>query len=384
MSETSGRLIALLPWLNLHTSVSLADVTFVPFKDNNGNITPSLEELGESLRVILSGFVDLEGNPIVSCTVVCIKGRNPAWDLSLSDQAVVQRAVQFLSLAALSANEYYAGGIGNYANTSTFQMVLQRFTEPPKWVSFQIRRRDGRTIDGGYQHGEVHITVPLACRLLRFTSIDEGFMEGLNSILASNSNMSRRLMSALSFFNLANSDSETMLQEAEVILTASAFEQLLETSGALGLSCGVGELLEEFGSVKIEAARSVRPGIALDRKYESEQIAWFVHRKWAEELYDLRSQIIHGELLSEREWGWSLFEHLVMGAFVFPLLVKLCLAKEGRYAPSNEDKIKCQAIDRLLSRTRWHDAVGSSSIATVWREVTLATRFRRTYPQPSS
>lgn len=375
MAKAVQRLIAFLPWLNLPAAVSLAGVQFVPFRDKKGKVFPGLSDLESSLRIILSGFVDLENRAIENCTIACIEGKSPIWDLSQEDHSLIQRAVQFLILAAISGNEYYAGGIGSYANAAAFQLLMQRFEEPPDWISFQIRRRDGVTLDGGYKHGEVRITVPSACRIVRAVSVDEGLVESFNKAIGSDSKTMRRLIPALSFFNIANSDSETMLLEAEAILTASAFEQLLETDGSYKLSCEAGELLKSFGSVETKLARSARPGIALTSGYEAQQNGWFVHRKWAEELYDLRSKLVHGESLSKRVWGWSPAEHLVMGAFVFPLLVKLCLAQEGHYTPDDEDQAKCRSIDLLLSKTEWHKIVGTNSIATLWRETILEAKL---------
>ncbi len=375
MAKPIQRLLAFLPWLNIPATVPLAGVQFVPFRDRNGQTSPGLSDLEPSLKIILSGFVDLEGQAIGNCAIACIKEKSPIWDLSQDDQSTIQQAVQLLALAALSGNEYYGGGIGSYANTTSFQLLVQRFTEPPSWVSFQIRRRDGVTLDSGYKHGEVRIILPLACKVMRAVPIDEKLVEGLNKALNSDSSTMRRLIPALSFFNLANTDSDAMLPEAEAILTAAAFEQLLGTDGAYESSCEVGELLKSFGSVAAGAARSIRPGIALSSGYEAQQNGWFVHRKWAEELYDLRSKLIHGESLSKRTWGWSPAEHLVMGAFVFPLLVKLCLAREGHYTLDNEDQAKCRSIDPLLSKTEWHKIVGTSSIATLWRETILEAKM---------
>jgi hypothetical protein len=50
-----------------------------------------------------------------------------------------------------------------------------------------------------------------------------------------------------------------------------------------------------------------------------------------EELYDVRSKAAHRGHHQQRQWGWSLPEHLLMAAFVFPLTVKLLLQHDGHY-----------------------------------------------------
>ena len=72
--------------------------------------------------------------------------------------------------------------------------------------------------------------------------------------------------------------------------------------------------------------------------------------------------------VTNRSWGWLPSEHLVMAAFVFPLVVKMSLVQEGRYALSRADEIRCRAVDALLTRAGWATENGSS-INTIWQGI---------------
>ena len=62
----------------------------------------------------------------------------------------------------------------------------------------------------------------------------------------------------------------------------------------------------------------------------------------------MRSAVVHSTSKEGANWGWTLFKHLRMGAFVFPLLCKILLQKDSDYKLISEDQAKLRAIDRLL------------------------------------
>lgn len=115
-------------------------------------------------------------------------------------------------------------------------------------------------------------------------------------------------------------------------------------------------MFEKFGSVAVEDVKKVRPGIETDSsplEIAAAQPTWWAHRKWMEELYDVRSKVVHKGDHTGRQWGWEIGEHLVMAAHVFPLTVKLMLAAEGHYAFTDDDQARCVAVDVLLAATQW-------------------------------
>ena len=74
-----------------------------------------------------------------------------------------------------------------------------------------------------------------------------------------------------------------------------------------------------------------------------------MHKKWVEELYDVRSKVAHRGTTASREWGWSIHEHLVMAAHVFPLAVKLLLVQEGYYTLTDADIIWGRSVDPVVA-----------------------------------
>jgi hypothetical protein len=63
-------------------------------------------------------------------------------------------------------------------------------------------------------------------------------------------------------------------------------------------------------------------------------------------------------------------EHLLIGAFVFPLLIKALLAGESFYSLTADDIGASRAVDKLLSTNQWGEMPEeSSSNETRWSEI---------------
>jgi hypothetical protein len=270
-----------------------------------------------------------------------------------------------LFLASWAANEYFTP-VGSYVNDTSFQLYFQGFTEPVDFVSLSYRKRDGRVLYGGPRHGEVHFTMTLNCSSCQF-QVETDFLASLNAADAKSSPVMQRLRAVLPLVRLANTDNDVMSLDSEAALMGFAFEQYLEADSARDLAGKFDALFAGYGKTTALEAKAQRPGIYPDPdpRYTKAQLGWFVAKLWMLEFHQYRSTVAHGGP-SSRTWGWSPFEHLVMAAFVFPLVVKLGLVKEGYYSLSRDDEIRCRAVDALLSKPDWADENGSS-MNTNWQ-----------------
>ncbi|OFW02270.1 MAG: hypothetical protein A3J29_23080 [Acidobacteria bacterium RIFCSPLOWO2_12_FULL_67_14b] len=377
-----------LPFVRLKQTYAVAGVEFVPLRDGNGNLPPVLQSAASAVDQILSGYVDRHGERFRNCVVATIPSKG--WDLKEDDFGTVEWAASLLFLASWARNEYFPRFGGTYVNSSNFRPVGQRFTgDVPTYISISARRRDGHVSDGGYKHGKFTFALPVQCSIRENADVDEAFLKALDNANTSGAATIGRLRTAMPFIQLANTDDDFVIGLAEAILMGSAFEQLVRADGsAYRLAQKFGQLFTQFGSVTVEEAQKTRQDISLDAspndhavwrawKYlrrwipqtvstqkidaflaayvKAAHLKWWVHRKWIEELYDLRSKVVHKGTHGSRKWGWTLFEHLVMAAHGLPLAVKLLLVENRFYQLSDEDRIRCLAVDRLLHSTRWVD-----------------------------
>ena len=140
-----------------------------------------------------------------------------------------------------------------------------------------------------------------------------------------------------------------------------------------------GALFGSYGSVTVEDAKKVRKGIEVDvstPERAAAQPKWCVHRKWIEELYDVRSKSVHEGTSIGRSWGWEPAEHLIMAAWVFPLVVKLLLERDGHYTLSERDEDHCLTVDKLLTVTDWHKEEDDKRRSR-WQEIMSSTVWER-------
>lgn len=376
-SERDQHLVLFLPFLRLKTPCTVAGVEFVPLRVAEGNVPAIVESAIRPLDRILSGYIDRHGKPLDNCVVATIPGRG--WDLDRADFPVVTWAASLLFLASWSCNDYYPRFGGDYVNSSNFRVVGQAYSgSTPGYIAVSARRRDGSTTDGGYEHGEFKFSLPLQVSIGDAASVDVKLLAALDAANASGSTVIDRLRTALPFVELANTDDDFMTEHAEAILMGSAFEQLLAgDASAYKLARKFGELFGQFGSVTVDDGRKERPDIQIDRSapdIAAAQPKWWVHRKWMEELYDVRSKVVHRGDHSSRSWGWQIGEHLVMAAHAFPLAVKLLLEKEGHYAVTDEDRGACVATDLLLVEKEWVEDRDGRNEGRSWNEIVRKTR----------
>jgi hypothetical protein len=380
---SDSHFVVFLPYLRLKQPYQVAGVNFIPLRTSGGSVAPELASAVVPVAKILSGYVNMEGAPLDECVVATING---AWDLKQEDLDAVRWAASLLFLAAWASNEYFPKFGGDYVNSTQFQVIGQAYNgDMPHYIAFSTRRRDGGITNGGYAHGEVKFHLPVQVRLDEAASVDVGLLAGIDAAHAVNNAVTGRLRTALPFVQQANTDDGTMTWHAEAILMSSAFEQLLRgDASAYTLGRKFGGLFKDFGSATVGAVQKVRTDIRIDAaptdhwswrvwvqvrdrfsiandkvgrwlaaRHKLAQQQWWVHRIWITELYDVRSKAVHKGTTATRPWGWSVFEHLVMAAHVFPLTVKLQLAAEKRYTLTDEDRVRCLIVDKILASPRW-------------------------------
>ena len=120
----------------------------------------------------------------------------------------------------------------------------------------------------------------------------------------------------------------------------------------------MGQALGEWSSIPAkDAERIKRNQVSLNE----ERNIWPLVRYWVWELYRLRNDYVHGNDISKRSWAWNPSDHLLLGAYVFPLLTKTILAADKKYILSNVDQGKLLAIDGLLDMIIYSDKATNMS-----------------------
>jgi hypothetical protein len=221
----------------------------------------------------------------------------------------------------------------------------------------------------GAKWGNPLFYIPDQCNPPLPHSIDVALISSLSS-LPEDHPMAQRLRLALPFFGWANSLANTSSWEMEVIALVAALEKLLEKSNELDVTKEIIRLLEPYRDIASVSNASLGCSRLIGRPLKSEKP---VVKQWLCELYQIRNDQAHHKPKTNR-LKWLPYEHLVMGAFMFPLLVKLLLAAEkdskgkDRYQLTWDDKAACDAIDTLLVKDAWFEQDKSNDSEDCWHE----------------
>ena len=326
-------MLAFFPWLELDEDVSLPVGSLVRF--DRGRRPGG--QLQATLDALLAPFVVGADRPISKATLIQLPEHGLIDDLTEGERDEVFAVGELVAFAGLAAREYFAPF--HYANRDTFTLVIQAFTEPGVGVGVRSRRRDGSSSTyvspGAYrvrqpQHlagtGGVRLDVPLLEALLKVREVG-GWPE---------------LEEAIFFFNRANSDSDQIFEQAEIVSTTSAIERVLGCRGGTER-----ELADRFTG-EWKASRCLLPRESSRFPRDQEQ---FQHRSiaesWIRDFFRHRGNVGHGRKRTEHPAVWSAEEHLLLGAYAFPLLVKLILAQKGYYLGTWEDQLDVDVFEEL-------------------------------------
>jgi hypothetical protein len=327
-------MLSFFPWLSLRDPIAIGDYELLCWPDHLED-DPRLPKINR----VLQSYYDGE-HPVSRATILRYQGRPVDVDLSAEERGAAFLFAECLALAGLAARRYFTA---IYQNRDNFRLVIQRFSGDTDVVVVGARRRDGFSrnmcsgsgtrfpkpehIPGGTTHA---VDVPLLAALQDLQARPEW----------------GQIYEAMVGFNLANSDSGDMRESVEGVLMIGALQQLLGCSRTNedGLAVALTNALEPLhdrapGGVPHLAARAA----ALRNPAT-------IREMWIRDFYRLRNALAHGRIeRRSRQPVWSLRNHLLLGAYTFPLVVKKVAERAGAFRPTQEDVISGDLFELLAS-----------------------------------
>lgn len=338
--------LTLLPWLILSAPVVVGETAFVPVTAKTAR-RRLLGATGATVAALLRRHRDARGHRLPGLTVA-LHRRNGAWSWKTQDDQAARERVnsdrQILALACLAEQEFFRGGA--HINGAMFAQAVQGMVPGTDGITLVKQRRDGQTLDGGWDIADVTLQAPPIIPHDTCPAPSGGLLPALVAARAAAAPAWERIDAALPFFILGASELPELASDGAAMLLALAFERLLdpEDSKAHLLARAFAEAWEAFGHITLAAAR-LKPDAG---EHADAQLAGPVRRKWMKELYEARNSYVHHRLISGRSSNWTAWQHVIAASFAFPLTVKLLLVAEGHYALSVDDEVSCGILDRLL------------------------------------
>jgi len=328
--------LSFFPWLTIREPVSLPPFSLVPYERARrpGGV------LQGTLDVVLEPHVDTV-KPIRRATLIHFEGRPIVDDLTEVEIAQFYRFRDLIALAGLASRECFGFGL-HYCNRDNFVLAIQSFNpaHPASAVSRVSRRRDGSA------RGIVARSAYLERRPAHVPAnvSDRVDMPLLQALLNGQRSLSHwaRCEDAIRFFNDANSDDEQVLEQAEAVYMVSAFERLLDCRRGKEDDL-VGRFSKAWRPRECLVARiGPRAGAPISGRMS-------LTEAWLRDFFRHRGSYAHGKLTALHPPVWSLREHLLLGSYLFPRLVKRILDVAGLYVWTDKDEDDAGLFEHFLN-----------------------------------
>jgi hypothetical protein len=324
--------LAFFPWLTIEQSTDVGGYRLVQFV--RGRIPGGVDQ--PIYDAVLAPYLEGEGRPIRTATILGRTGRGLSERL---DEETIQDyfdLAELVAFAGLAGRKYFQPSHLHYANRDTYILVIQNFDDPTAGVILQTRRRDGPTLTYVVP-SQYRVRQPASQDGVSSAPLESGLLAAL--LLARDHPEYPALAEAIFQFNRGNTDSDGVTEQAEVIYTVSAFERLLD--------CRRGS--EDDLAERLNAAWRSGERLPLDQcgRIPSERARTTVTDTWIRDFFQHRGFHAHGRREARHPAVWSPAEHLLLGAYAFPLLVKSWLAGRTLYALTEDDQADIDVFEHL-------------------------------------
>lgn len=329
--------LAFFPWLSIRQAISTLEFELVPYERGTRPGGPE-SGLQRILDTILEPYVETNNAPIRQASLLRLAGHDFTDNLTEPEVEKLFTISELVAFSGLAKREFFGF---NYANCHHFTFIVQTFEDPFSGVTITSRRRDGLN-SALVARDALRVARPFhASPNLLPIGLDFPLLQALLSIMGDSVSLS--YWEPILLFNRANTDSDQAPEHAEAVFLIAAFQGLLECrySNENGLAESFSRVFQP--AEPVETAECDR----LQRQTRQLPRAGSVREMWIRDFFRVRGELAHGLTAPRYPSIWSLREHLLLASYVFPRLVKLCLANNGFYTLSDDDRLDIDVFEPL-------------------------------------
>lgn len=352
-------MLTFFPWLTIGQDTTVGVFELLRYERSERPFhqgTPDQEVADK----ILSQYFSHTERRLSSATIVKLQARKFLDELSEEERSAVFAFSELVALSGLACREFFSV-VGQYCNRDNFRLVIQAFRDPQAGVLITTRRRDGHS-DQYWTSTAFRVDKPEHVSLGPIPiNLDVSLLSAL--LTAQERDDWERFAASILSFNLANTDRSDMSEHIEAVLLVSAFERLLE--------CAHGkedELAVRFSDCLRPSQERSRGDCA---RFASANLGTRfptsapIREIWIRDFFRLRGHLAHGRIRHSYPAVWQLREHLLVGSYVFPLLVRSLLGKENLYSLTKDDRLHIDVFERLACE-RLFEPTGDTSQPSSW------------------
>ena len=353
--------ILFLPYLNIPEPISINQFTFSPYSidELESNVDTQTRTL---LNNHLEAFQDHGGRSIDRIVLLFFEG-SPVIDDNATLNDEISLLIDLLSFCGLSNRDFCNESGYNYCSKENFTLFRIPNMANPVMYTVITRRRDRiiRNMISYTEFKEIKQRIPEHV-FIQDIKVDRKLLESLITFKSIGEQKEwEKIYLGILNFNLANTDNTSINERSEIVFLVSAFERLLhrEKNGESALAQNFTEIFPSLqkSEDQIENLFLIRNKISVKGKFGK---CTSIPEIWIKDFFRLRGHLAHGQSLKDTSFTiWSLREHLMIGSFIFPIVLNLKLSrkmnKDSFYVSIFED-IVCQ--ENIF--TSWSKVVGDA------------------------
>jgi len=326
-------MVAFMPWFQTRTPVRIGKFKFSPFPGK-----PFKGEPAKALREILACHQSSAGAKRKGATVVTMAGKAFGEDFSDEEKSELFLAADLLAYSYVFERGYFGDAL--YCNKDDFECGIQRYDRKFEGAALVARRRDGRTLSFVYARDY---------KVVRPNHVGHDFIGKPNRNLLKSLTKVResqqwaKVGPSMDAFCRANTDSSSVSPRTELVDLMSAFERLLDisNSNAAETARRLEALMRanHFPKVLPWGRAVLDKDIAKGRRT--------ILEAWIHDLHKTRGFFAHGHHEVPAKVMWQLDEHLLLGSYFYPLVLKMWLKKHSFYRLTAKDRSDIEVFESL-------------------------------------
>jgi hypothetical protein len=375
--------IAFLPWATADERMQFGAFHIVPLSaaQIDGQMP---DELQPAITAILESYG--KKRPVDRASVPVIKRDELTFTAEMSDD-IAATYFDFrirLAFCALAARQFFGH---RYWNADNVRLVVQAFTPEGAGGAMVItRRRDGHT-NNYITKGAFRETRPrhVGNSFALPRDLDIPLVHALEAAATAQRPSWPRIADAIRLFVGANSDNSDVDLHTELVDTVSAFSRLFGVWDEKDTVAGFINALP--APPRDEGDEPLGAKVDADLVRRALEAKKSIREAWLADAYRLRGKYGHGDVTAPGYPAtWKAHEHLLLAAFIFPLLVKSVLASDGFYEFTADDHMANAMFDTLATYdafapdpipTSGDDEDDDIDIPLPWRRVASDFQMRR-------
>jgi hypothetical protein len=357
--------IYFFPWLDAQNSIDFGSVLLEPYE--RGELPGNQERITQDeIDAVLNFYKTSPTENVQRCLLIRLPSRQIGEDLNEDEKSYLRVFGELLCFSHIAERTYF-GWDYHYCCKEDFAVhghgwSSERFDGH---IVIHTRRRDGVSYNmTDAEYGAYH----RPHNANKSSSLQEN-PPLLQPLLQAFQNMNNDqwgdIYECVINYNLANTDNALIAPEAEIVLLHSAFDAIFRDVGdnpkerTKVFQAYMGRALKTIADLQDDSCLA-----DLIIKHDNGKNRSLIEH-WIKDFKLTRGHHAHGGTSRNYPGLWSQPNHLVLGSFVLPLLVKKRLESAGFYTWSHEDYANLSAFEGLIQYNhfseKWCDDVRKRS-----------------------